>query len=504
MVRIQLFKLGVLVLATAFSVAGVCAQQETPDQSSQDQQQNQNQDTQKPQNPDQNQGQPEQPIPAYHSPLGGAAGSEEDNGVSPEYIPDTRPLAGAENLSVGIPGGMRSNWTPHFSVVATGNSNPFGGTNTGWVSYESVVGGVDLRKLSRLSDVSLQYLGGGTFSNNGGSGNTTFQNLGITDALHWRRSSLALVDQFGYFPQASFGYGGVVGVPGLASSSIGGLQSVFIPGESILTGEGQRATNSFVAQLNTALSGRSSFTLVGGYSFLRFFDNSLLDYADISAQGGYNYQMTRRDTVAVLYHFDQLRYNAVTPRIENHTVQVSYAHQVTGKLAFQVAAGPEISFYPNSFVGGGISTASTSHVNWSMNTALTYQQKERTSLSLSYSRGVTGGSGVFLGAKSDQVSGSLNHQLSGAASLGLTGGYSRNSTLNATGVTSSSQVYDYWFGGANFARSLSRTWNLSLAYEIQYQQSNLAFCITPQCGTSFTSHVISLGLNWNARPIPFW
>jgi hypothetical protein len=513
-VRIQMLKLGIVILATWFSVAGVRAQQQAPEQSNQDQQknqdqqqnqgqqQNQNPSTPNSQNPEQNQSQPQQPIPAYRSPLGGMAGGEEDNAAPPQYEPDTRPLAGAEDLSVGVPAERRSNWAPYVSVLATGDSSPLGGTAAGWTSYESVVGGLNLEKVSRLSDLNLQYLGGGTFSNNSSVGTSIVQNLGITDTLHWQRNSLLIADQFGYFPEASFGYGGVVGLPGL-STTVGGLQSVFVPGESVLTAEGQRVTNSFVAQLNTALSARSSVTLVGGYSLLRFLDNSLLDYGDITAQAGYNYQMTRRDTVAVIYHFDQLRYSSVTPMIENHTVEVSYAHQVTGKLAFQAAAGPEISFYPNSLMVGGTSANSTSHVSWSMNTGLTYQQKERTTLGLQYSHGVTGGSGVFLGAQSDQVSGSLNYRMSGVSSLGLTSGYARNRGLSAAGVTSSSQVYDYWFGGATFDRSLNRTWNLSLSYELQYQESNLGFCITPQCGTSFTRNVVSLGVNWDARPIPF-
>ena len=82
---------------------------------------------------------------------------------------------------MGVPAGRRSNWAPYFSVLATGDSNSLGGgQNSGWVSYESVVGGANLEKVSRLSDLGLQYLGGGTFSNESGIGNTTFQNLGIT------------------------------------------------------------------------------------------------------------------------------------------------------------------------------------------------------------------------------------------------------------------------------------------------------------------------------------
>jgi hypothetical protein len=258
-----------------------------------------------------------------------------------------------------------------------------------------------------------------------------------------------------------------------------------------------------VAQLNTSLSPRSSVTLVGGYSLLRYFDSSLLNYDDISAQVGYNYLLTPRGTIAVIYHFDQLRYGTSTSTIENHTVQVSYAHRITGKLALQGAVGPEISFFPDSLLAGGIATSSTAHAYWSMNAALTYQQGQRTSLGVAYSHGVSGGSGVFLGAQSDQLSGSLNRRLSGVASLGFTGGYARNRSLTSAGVTSSSQVYDYWFGGANFTRPVYRTWNLSLAYQLQYQESNQSFCITPQCGTSYTAHVVSLGLNWNGRAILF-
>lgn len=506
--RIRSFQIGLLFLATALSVAGVRAQQPpadqpAQDQPAQDQQQDQNQGAQSPQNnapgPEQNQGQPEQPIPAYHSPLG-TTGTEGENPGSAQYEPDTRPLAGAEDLSVGIPGDRRSNWAPYLGIHASGESNR-GSAKGGWISYESVVGGINIARASRTSDFGLQYLGGGSFANQGNLGNTIVQSLGITENIRWRRNSLTVTDHFGYFPETSFGYGGVIGLPGL-TNSIGGLQSVFIPGESILTAAGQRVTNASVVQLDTALSERSSFTLVGGYSFLHYFDNNLINYGNINVQGGYNYQMTRRDTIAVIYHFDEIRYSAVTSTIENHTARVSYGRRVTGKLAFQVAAGPEISFYPATFAGGN-STNSTSHISWSLNTALSYRQEERTTLGVKYVHEVSGGSGVFFGAETDRVSGSLNHQISAASNIQLTGGYAHNRHLTAAGVTSVNQSYDYWFGGANYARSLSPAWALTFTYELQYQQSNVGFCITPQCGKSYTRNVVSLGLRWSGRPTAF-
>jgi hypothetical protein len=487
-----------IALLAMMLAAGTRAQQQPADQTNQDQSQNQSQRQQN-QGQDQSQSQAEQPIPAYHSPLASMANNGQPDTGAQQYAPDTTPLAGAENLSVGVPLERHSYWAPRASVLATGDSNPLAGSNTGWVTYETIAGGVDLDKASRNSDLLLTYLGGGTFSNDSGLGNTVFQELGATETLRWRRNTLSLIDEVAYLPESGFGYGGSIGLPGV---SVGTLQPGFAPGETVLTTQGQRISNSFVTQFDRALTGRSSITLVGGYSLLHFFDNNLLNDADISFQGGYNYLLTRRDTVALLYHFDQLRYAAVSPRIDNHTVQASYGRRITGRLAFQVAAGPEISVYPDSLLTFGTTTTnSTAHLYWSMNSALTYQE-ELTSLGLSYFHGVTGGSGVFIGSLSDQVSGSISRRLSRVATLGANVGYSRNKELNTGTVASSNQDYDYWFAGASFQKPLTRTVSLSLAYQFQYQGSNDGFCIGVQCGTNFTRNVISLGVNWNARPIP--
>jgi hypothetical protein len=492
------FRIGLLTvtLALILAASGTTAQQQPADQTNQDQSQNQSQGQQ---NQGQDQSQAEQPIPAYHSPLASMANNGQPDTGAQQYAPDTTPLAGAENLSVGVPLERHSYWAPRLSVLATGDSNPLAGTNTGWVTYETIAGGVDLDKASRNSDLLLTYLGGGTFSNDSGLGNTVFQELGATETLRWRRNTLSFIDEVAYLPESGFGYGGSIGLPGV---SVGTLQPGFAPGETVLTTQGQRISNSFVTQFDRALTGRSSITLVGGYSLLHFFDNNLLNDADISFQGGYNYLLTRRDSVALLYHFDQLRYAAVSPRIDNHTVQASYGRRVTGRLAFQVAAGPEISVYPDSLLTfGTITTNSTAHLYWSMNSALTYQE-ELTSLGLSYFHGVTGGSGVFIGSLGDQVSGSISRRLSRVATLGANVGYSRNKELNTGTVASSNQDYDYWFAGASFLKPLTRTVSLNLAYQFQYQESNEGFCIGVQCGTNFTRNVISLGINWNARPIP--
>ena len=80
---------------------------------------------------------------------------------------------------------------------------------------------------------------------------------------------------------------------------------------------------------------------MGGYSLLHYFDNNLLNYGDASFQAGYNYQISRKNTVAVSYNFSAFRYSNVDQSLNLNTIQGSYARRVTGKLAFQISAGPQ-------------------------------------------------------------------------------------------------------------------------------------------------------------------
>lgn len=495
--RILRYKLGVALLTAAVSASGALAQQQ-----SQDEQQNQSQS--QAQGTQQNQDQGQQPIPAYRSPLAGLGGNGDEGNAGPEeWAPDTSPLAGAESISVGVRGENRSYWQPNLRAVITGDSNALGSTSGGWTDYGSVLGGVGLRLVNGVSNLYLTYLGGGTFSNDSNIGNSTVQEMGLNERITWHRSSLSFMDQFADLPEASFGYGAVVGISPGAGAGIG-LQPGFASGQSILTpSNGQEINNSFVTQFNTNLTHRSSFTLVGGYSLSHFFNSGLFDYADLSAQGGYNYQVTAKDTIAILYHFDQDRYSGFSPTINNHTVHLSYGRRVTGRLALQIAGGPEFSFYPSTIsTSGGASANSATYYNWSADAGLTYRL-ERASLGVTYTHWVSPGSGVFTGALTDQVSGTLSHQLSRAAIFGLNGGYARNKTLGITALTTapSNQVYDYAYAGATFTRPLSRTVALNLSYQFQYQDSNVGFCTEPGCGTSFTRHIVSLSLGWIARPM---
>ncbi len=107
-------------------------------------------------------------------------------------------------------------------------------------------------------------------------------------------------------------------MPG-GSPGLGGL----VPGQTIITNEGPRFLNSSLGEIDVFLTPRSSLTFAGGYSLLHSFDENLVDYGDIIAQAGYNYKMTRKDTVGISYVFSGFRYSNFDESINTNTLLIS-------------------------------------------------------------------------------------------------------------------------------------------------------------------------------------
>ena len=193
--------------------------------------------------------------------------------------------------------------------------------------------------------------------------------------------------------------------------------------------------------MDTFLTPRSSLTFLGSGSLLEYLSNNLVNSYEVTFQGGYNHLLTRKDSIALLYRFDGFRYLNISQSINSHTVDLSYARRVTGRLAFQVAAGPNVTFSrspiatsPSSSNGSGSTGGTTSQDRqffWNLYTTLTYQWR-RTGLQLGYNHSVTGGSGVLAGSLTDNASLSATRQLTRRLNGALTGGYSRNEGVAVT------------------------------------------------------------------------
>jgi hypothetical protein len=488
--------IGIALIVLGLGVPGVRAQQ-------------QGQDQQQPADQQQPPNQSSAPVPAYHSPLAGVAGNGDVDSNTQQLSPDTRPLAGVQDLSLGAPI-TRSYWQPHIDFSGTADSNaletPTGSSWGGWISLS---GGIDVHRTSGNSDLTVSYTSGGMFAIDSVASNGLVQGLAVTDKYSFHRTTLTFIDQLTYLPEASTGFAGLGGVP-LPGGGSTGLGSVFTPGQTVLTGRDQNLGNTFVTEVDTSLTHRTSLTFAGGYVLLHYFDAELLDYNDAIFRAGYNYQLTRKSTLAVLYTFSGYRYSDFDQSINSNTVQLSYGLRVTGKWAFQIAVGPQFtsSHSPITSTTGstggesGTGTNSISEVYWALNTSLLWQG-ERTGAGLSYNHGVGGGSGVLAGSLTDNVTGSVTRQVSRTFSSDISGGYSRNQGVAIGGPVPINQTYDYWFGGASITRPFGRSLGLTLSYQLQYQISNSAVCVGLTCGTNIVRNLVSVGVGWHSRPLLF-
>ena len=451
----------------------------------------------------------DQPIPAYHSPLASQADNADPNAPPPQLLPDNHALTGPQDPTLGVPSNNHSYWTPHVDMSVTLDSEPpVAGGGGGWTTWTSLTGGVDLRWMSGRSDMTVNYIGGGVFSNDGSASNGVVQDLNFSERLNFRRWALTFIEQAAYTPETAFGSGGFPGVslPG-GAPGLGGL----IPGQTIITNEGQRFFNTSLGEVDVFLTPRSSLTFTGGYSLLHTFDENLADYGDEIAEAGYNYQVTRKDSVGISYVFSGFRYNNFDESINTNTLLFSYGRSITGRLAFRIGAGPEFAaihtpIIPGTGVGtiGPPSGGNVNNLYWFLSTSVQYQMR-RTALSAAYSHGVAGGSGVFGGSLADTLTGSASRQLSRVSSASWNLGYSRNSGLTVSGlpeIPNSNQSFDYWFTGVNYTRSWGRSINLNAGYQLQYQNSNSSFCAGAGCGASFTRNLITFGVGWRKQPIP--
>jgi hypothetical protein len=419
-------------------------------------------------------------------------------------VPDTRPPAGAQDLSLG---GQASHsfLLPSFGVTtqAQTNSSSFGQANgPAWISTTYLSGRVGVNKVSGRSELLLDYLAGGGFSSYSNAGNSVIQSLDVSETLHWGRWSLMFGDQFTYLPASSFGFGGLgglndFGVPLVAVGSTPGFRQDILPNQSIMTNGARRIGNAAVAQTTYALGYRSSLSFVGSYSQLHFLDGGLQDSNSASFRGGYNYLLSPKNSMSIWYGFNRLRLSNLPQGMDDHEVLASFARRITGRLAFQVGAGPDVQIFRAPLAGPG------TVVTWAVSAGLLGGQQFRfrhMEAGLNYSHFLTGGSGVLAGAQTDMVSGQLSRGF-GRWAATATVGYSRNQALRQTLVNADRISPQGWFAGAQASRHFARYGRLFFAYNASNQSGIAAICSFAACRTNGLTQAISVGYNWSLRPI---
>jgi hypothetical protein len=415
--------------------------------------------------------------------------------------PDTRSLAGVQTVSLGVPALERSYWQPSFFVTVAGDSNPLlTPSTTSWTTWTTLLGALTVRANSNHSEFSMDYVGGGSISNDASVQNAVVQEVQVGERIKGRRATFSLLDQVAYIPETSFGYGGLSALS-LPGGGALGLQPSLVPSETILSARGQRLLNSSLVEFDALLTPRATFTVAGGYAFLHDFNNSVFDFDNTIGQAGFSYQVSRQDAIAIVYRYNSFRFTTADATLLGNIAELTYARRITGRLAFEIGAGPEYAIFrvPSTTAMG---TTSTTNIYWVGDASLTYDLRH-TSLGLSYDHGIAGGSGVLSGSIADTVTGSITSQLSRTFRGDLSVGYARNEPLSVGATTATANpIFDYYYGTAGISHPFGHSVTLSLSYLSQYQHVDGTYCVGTVCGNTILRQQISLGLNMHTRPFP--
>jgi hypothetical protein len=443
----------------------------------------------------------EQPVAPYPAPLPAGSTSVLALNSPPGATGDAqmtgndRPLSGVQEPTLGSAVGARNFLAPSFTATSQFSTSSTGAGLGQPADFNYLLGTLDLNHVSNRSELLLHYSGGGMFST---YLNSAIQDLEFSYNFKWQRWSLLLGDEVSFLSESPFGFGGVGGLQFLSGDSPfgpgGSLNSILGPNQTIPTIMVPRLSNMLVSQIEYKVSPRASWTASGSYGTLNFFGVGFINSTDALFQTGYNYSVSPQSTVAVIYTFDDFRYPEFPQTIEYNALKFGYGRYVTGRLSFQLAAGPSVVMLR------GVFTGYANNLSWALDSALNYKW-DRTTLSLSYDHLVTGGSGVLVGAQTGQVEAIVERTLSPRWRLSASLGYASNGSLIPNTTSATFQHYNSWYAAVRFNHQMRPGTDLFVGYGAGLQASNATGCSSPNCSTNFISHQFSVGFNFGLRPI---
>ncbi len=462
-------------------------------------------------------------IYANKPPIGaarGVAGPYDPQQYDPSQVtPDQNTLAGAAPFTLGSLQHTSNIFDPTISVSQLGETVPTGTGQTVLTGMSVVGGSLNFNRTWSEYHFSTLYNGGETFNEGYGavpgffgvtSPHFQFHNLIVTQVANWARWHLILQDNFAASPGAEFSGQGIGG-PGLVAqfssmlgASLNSLGLSFQPVQTINTAEAMRYQDSILGQAEYSFSRRSAFTISGSYGVLDFTGPGYFSSTMFDVQGGYDYLLDPSDSIAILASYGKIDYTGTGTAATgtsltgtgnfttNYVGALAFGRKITGRLAFQVAAGPQ------EIYSTGVGGVGNLHLLFaSVKSALTYERR-RSGVSFTFMRGLSTGSGVLLGATSNSFTGSAHYQLTRFWSGTVNGGYAMNKSLSPVGVAT--VQFDNWFVGANLGRQIGTHAQINFNYGA-LEQNNPPNCPVAICGGVGLQQIVGMSVNWHLRPI---
>jgi hypothetical protein len=410
--------------------------------------------------------------------------------TSAQIEPDTHVLSGVETVGLGSLHGFRRIFDPALQFSEVDNTGLVPGKN---ILASNLGGSLDMNQQWGPYQLAAEYRGAEVMYQPSyfGMHFLPYHDFSISPELLYGRWTLRLRDNVSYSWQSGFGglfTGGLAQVT--QNNVLNSVQPSLLSNATIQTGLARQLSNTTLAEADYAFSRRTMLTFVGSYGLMQFLDPGYIDSRSIDGRLGYNYALSAANSISLSYDYNHTSFGGSPNRLQTDLVQMSFGRKITGRLAFQLAAGPQLLRLDN------YGTSRTHQLSWSASSTLIYNL-DRTRYLLSYFHGVTAGSGVFFGSKGDTLTATVNHDFTRFWSISVNGGYATNNILSP--VTIFADRFDNWFAGASLSRQVGRQVNVKLNYGFERQGSRGGACPVLSCGlpgaTSFRQ--VGVTLQWH-------
>lgn len=382
-------------------------------------------------------------------------------------------------------------------------TNPSGmlGYSSQYSPVTNLFGSARLHDVKRHSTSGLDYMGGGLLYD--GYGSSSFfdqqiQQLGASQSFRSGKWRFSLRDTFRYLSEGSFGTSNLnstnLGAQSGEPSTNSGPTNV--PSPPVTIGQDSFLVNSSGIEFLQALSSRSSLFASGNYSLINYFNTaqSLYNIRQASGAGGYKYQVNRKDSVGVLYQYQNFSYpSGGLGTIATNAVEVTYQRAVTGRMSLSANAGPEFTDLHNG------KAQPTREIGFTARASIVYNWKQSTLNGL-YSHQVSGGSGLFAGVDEDVAGALLSRSIHRVWNVSVNGGYTRGKQIGSALPGQRLGSFAFESAGGTVRRLLGPY--LSVFGTYGFSGENFSNCVVSLgCEPVLHRHTVFIGLDWYLRPI---
>jgi hypothetical protein len=357
----------------------------------------------------------------------------------------------------------------------------------------STAGSGNLAYLSKSENdpFSVVYSGGFIHTNvPGNSTNETFQDISFSQVYRTRSWVYVVSDGFSFLPQSPTT--GLSGIAGVGDVGVPPVQTGIGPGQTILTDYGRRISNGLRGSATWQITAATALEGSAAWQVLRFVgaSNPGLDTSDLDFTFGPTHRINALSSIAAHASYSRQSYPGFAGAlIETEGVNFDYNRTWSRKISTSVSIGPERSH------GEGFGVF-PSRTDIGVGASLTYAGRN-TGTYLSYSRGVSGGSGVIPGAFTDTVSIGANRPMGRSWQAGIDGSYSRSVALFE--VNNRQTRIQSIFGAVQLSRRLTEDLSCYGGYTA-IEQSIATPTLTENAFSGFRN-IVSFGITFSPPPL---